>query len=65
MPWLTMQIDSPVSLENVESEVGLDLHGNLTSQWIEEINNYCAGVKIILVGRLTPIVKPAVLTSQL
>jgi hypothetical protein len=43
------QVDSPVSLENVEHKVGRYMKP-LTSQWIEEVTQFCPGVKIVLVG---------------
>lgn len=45
----------PVSLENVESKVGRRRSALTTAetylQWIEEVHECCAGVKIVLVGQ--------------
>lgn len=48
---ICFSVDNPVSLENVESKVlhYLYVHGMLltnSSQWLDEILEYCPGVKV-------------------
>jgi len=48
-------VDSPVSLENTEYKVGKGRRISPPTdrcglQWIAEVNEYCPGVQIILIG---------------
>lgn len=49
------QVDSPVSLENTESKASRLIYMTKKTdddyQWIHEVNQFCPGVKVILIGK--------------
>ncbi|KAL9713713.1 Rho GTPase [Leucoagaricus gongylophorus] len=58
---ICFSVDNPTSLENVESKVSLSCHSiynppiihliqSLSLQWLDEILEYCPGVKLVLVA---------------